>query len=267
LLWTGVYLRATDGELELLAQPGGDSIQALLLDIEGTTTPIDFVFRTLFPYARQRLQQFLLQHGSEPGVREDIAALQVQQRADIDQQMSPPRWINDSPGEELASAAAYGAWLMDRDAKCTALKSLQGKIWQEGYRAGKLRGEVYPDVPPAMFRWSRQEKIICIFSSGSVLAQKLLFGSTTDGDLTGFIRFYFDTTTGPKNAPGSYLRIAAMLGLESRNILFISDIVKELDAARDAGMQTALCVRTEPREHAASAHRVIHSFEGIFPGS
>ena len=93
---------------------------------------------------------------------------------------------------------------------------------------------MYPDVPPALARWSRQGKIICIFSSGSVLAQKLLFGSTAAGDLTRFLRAYFDTTTGPKNAPESYLRIAEALALEAPNILFISDIAKELDAARDA---------------------------------
>ena len=103
---------------------------------------------------------------------------------------------------------AYGAWLIDSDSKCSAWKSLQGKIWREGYRTGDLRGEVYPDVPPAFARWSRQGKTISIFSSGSVLAQKLLFGSTAAGDLTGFLSAYFDTTTGPKNAPESYLRIA-----------------------------------------------------------
>jgi enolase-phosphatase E1 len=251
----------------LAAPPGGNSIQAILLDIEGTTTPIDFVFRTLFPYARQRIEQFLLEHGNEPSVREDVAALRMQHHADATEKLNPPPWADDSSSAELTSAAAYGAWLIDRDSKCSALKSLQGKIWQEGYRTGDLRGEVYPDVPPALARWSRQGKIICIFSSGSVLAQKLLFGSTAAGDLTGFLRFYFDTTTGPKNAPGSYLRIAEALALEAPKILFTSDVAKELDAARDAGMQTMLCVRTASTERAASAHRVVHSFDEIFAGS
>jgi enolase-phosphatase E1 len=246
---------------------GGTSIQAILLDIEGTTTPIDFVLRTLFPFARQRLQQFLSEHGSEPSIREDVAALRMQHRADADEKLNPPRWVDDSPSAELASAADYGAWLIDRDSKCSALKSLQGKIWQEGYRTGDLRGEVYPDVPVALVRWSRQGKIICIFSSGSVLAQKLLFGSTAAGDLTCFLRAYFDTTTGPKNAPGSYLRIAETLALEPSNILFISDVGKELDAARDAGMKTMLCVRTESTERVASAHRIVNSFGEIFAGS
>jgi enolase-phosphatase E1 len=251
----------------LAAPPGGNSIQAILLDIEGTTTPIDFVFRTLFPYARQRLEQFLLEHGSEPNIGEDVVALRTQHRTDAAERLDPPPWADDSPGAELASAAAYGVWLIDRDSKCSALKALQGKIWQEGYRTGDLRGEVYPDVPLALARWSRQGKIICIFSSGSVLAQKLLFGSTAAGNLTGYLRAHFDTTTGPKNAPGSYLRIAEALALEAPNILFISDIAKELDAARDAGMQTMLCTREASTERVASTHRVVHSFEEIFPGS
>jgi enolase-phosphatase E1 len=247
------------------APSGEDSIQAILLDIEGTTTPIDFVFRTLFPFARQRLPQFLLEHGSEPIIQEDIDALRRQYRVDLAEQLNPPPWVDDSPGAQRASAAAYGAWLIDRDSKCSALKSLQGKIWQEGYRTGEIRGEVYPDVPAALARWSRQGKIVGIFSSGSVLAQKLLFARTAAGDLTGFLHAYFDTTTGPKNAPQSYLRIAEALAMEPPNILFISDVAKELDAAREAGMRTALCVRAQSPERISSAHRVVNSFEKIFP--
>jgi enolase-phosphatase E1 len=256
----------SSGKLAVEAPFGGDSTQAILLDIEGTTTPIDFVFRTLFPYARRKLQPFLLEHGNEPGVREDMCALRLQHRADAAGLLNPSQWREDSPNAELASAAAYGAWLIDRDSKCSALKSLQGKIWQEGYRTGELRGEVYPDVPAALARWTRQGKIVCIFSSGSVLAQKLLFGNTAAGDLTAFLRANFDTTTGPKNAPGSYLQIAKTLTLQAPNILFISDVAKELDAARGAGMLTALCVRTESAGGVESTHRVVHSFEEIFAG-
>ena len=248
----------------MAAPSGGNSIQAILLDIEGTTTPIDFVFRTLFPYARQRLPQFFVEHGNDPSVREDIDALHQQYQSDAAENLNPPEWADDSRAAELAAAAAYAAWLIDRDSKCSALKSLQGKIWQEGYRKGELRGEVYPDVPPALARWSRQGKIICIFSSGSVLAQKLLFGSTAAGDLTGFFRAYFDTTTGPKSVPESYRRIAEAIALETPNILFISDVAKELDAAREAGMQTALCVRVESADRAAGTHRVVNSFEVYF---
>jgi enolase-phosphatase E1 len=242
---------------------GRDSIRAILLDIEGTTTPIDFVFKTLFPYARRRLGEFLQEHSGEPGVRGDLEALCAQRRADAAENLNPPQWQDSSRTLELESATAYGLWLMDRDSKCSALKSLQGKIWQEGYAKGELRGEVYPDVPPAFARWTRQGKIIAIFSSGSVLAQKLLFGSTAAGDLTHFLTDYFDTTTGAKNMPASYRKIAETLRLEAPAILFISDVAKELDAARDAGIQTALCVRTDPATQITSTHDLIESFEGI----
>ncbi len=262
-----LHFRSPDGPLTLAALSEGNSIQVILLDIEGTTTPIDFVLRTLFPFARRSLKQFLREHADDPGVRKDVGALRAQHRADAAEKLKPPDWVNDAPGDEIASAAAYGAWLIDRDSKCSALKSLQGKIWQEGYRTGALRGDVYPDVPPAFARWTRQGKSLCIFSSGSVLAQKLLFGSTAAGDLTGFLRAYFDTTTGPKNAPESYSRIAGKLAQAAPEILFISDVTKELDAAAEAGMQTALCVRAESTGQVASPHRTVRSFDEIFPGT
>jgi enolase-phosphatase E1 len=245
---------------------GGNSIQAILLDIEGTSTPIDFVYRTLFPYARRKLESFLVDHREDPAVRSDIEALRMQHSKDTHEQLKPPRWDRNSPQVELASAAAHALWLMDRDSKCSALKSLQGKIWQEGYRAGELRGEVYPDVPAALARWSAKGQIICIFSSGSVLAQKLLFGSTAAGDLNRFIHGNFDTTVGSKHMPESYARIAETLALAPANILFISDVAKELDAAHEAGMQTALCERSELAERNVTTRRVIHSFEEILAG-
>jgi enolase-phosphatase E1 len=152
---------------------------------------------------------------------------------------------------------------MDRDRKSTGLKSLQGKIWEEGYRAGDLRGEVYPDVPPALERWRRQGTDIAIFSSGSVQAQRSLFGHTTAGDLTRFIRSYFDTTTGPKTAPESYLQIAAALDRPPSEVLFLSDVGAELDAASAAGMETALCVRTPSSGVSTSAHPIIHGFDQL----
>jgi enolase-phosphatase E1 len=246
------------------ASPGDDSIRAILLDIEGTTTPIDFVFKTLFPYALAKVERFLLEHAGEPNVRAYVKALREQHRANTGENLDPPEWIDGSRDAELSSATAYVRWLMDRDSKCSALKSLQGKIWQEGYRTGDLHGEVYPDVAPAFARWSRQGKIIAIFSSGSVLAQKLLFGSTPAGDLTRHLRAYFDTTTGPKNAPESYTRIASALAVEPTAILFISDVTMELDAAQTAGMRTALSVRPGAARPVGSTHAVIHSLNGIF---
>jgi enolase-phosphatase E1 len=244
----------------LPAPSGGNSIRAILLDIEGTTTPVDFVYRTLFPYSRAHLQQFLLKHCDEPDVRSDIEALRAQHRSGAAERLWPPVWNSDTRDLDLSSATAYGHWLMDRDSKCTALKSLQGKIWHEGYELGELHGEVYPDVPPALERWSREGKLIAIFSSGSVLAQKLLFASTSGGDLTRYMCAHFDTAIGAKHSPQSYSQISLELDVEPPNILFVSDVAKELDAAWQAGMQTALCVRTERVDPIASSHRVINSF-------
>jgi enolase-phosphatase E1 len=238
---------------------------ALLLDIEGTTTPIDFVYQTLFPYARQRVRLFITQHHQQADVRADLADLREQQATDAQNNFSPPAWRDDSVEAEIESAVTYAHWLMDQDRKATALKSLQGKIWEAGYRDGELRGEVYADVPRAFARWRDQGRTISIFSSGSVLAQQLIFGHSTAGDLTGFIRAYFDTTTGAKQQAESYGRIAAALELPPPEILFLSDVEAELDAARLAGLQTALCARPGSKLSSSSAHPFVQSFDELFP--
>jgi enolase-phosphatase E1 len=225
-------------------------VGAVLLDIEGTTTPIEFVHKTLFGYARARVKEFLEGHWDDPEVRADVAA--------FTSPSSPP-----SPPLSPAAVVAQVYRLMDRDEKSTGLKSLQGKIWEEGYRTGDLRSEVYPDVPPALERWRRQGMDIAIFSSGSVQAQRALFSHSAAGDLTRFIFAYFDTTTGPKTAPMSYARIAAALERAPSEVLFLSDIAAELDAAVTAGMQTALCVRTPGTAPPAGAHPVIHAFDQL----
>ena len=225
------------------------ALSAILLDVEGTTTPIEFVHTTLFGYARARVQEFLDRHEADPDVQADIALLRAEHAAET----SPP---------PMASVAAYVRWLIDQDRKSTGLKSLEGKIWEEGYRAGELRGEVYPDVPPALDRWRREGRDIAIFSSGSVQAQRNLFATTAAGDLTRFIRAYFDTTTGAKTAVQSYTTIAAALQQSPTDVLFLSDVGAELDAARAAGMQTALCVRGAAAP-TTGGHRVIHTFEQV----
>ena len=238
---------------------GLTQVRAVLLDIEGTTTPIDFVHQRLFGYARARLVEFLAQHWNRPDVRADVTRLAAEHAADTTSPPPPP-WRDD-----LAAVAAYLSWLMDRDRKSTALKSIQGKIWEDGYRRGELEGEVYPDVLPAMERWRQQGVDIAIFSSGSIQAQRSLFSHTPAGDLTRFIRAYFDTTTGPKGAPESYTTIAAALERSPSEVLFISDITAELDAARQAGMRTALCVRTPGSAPPAGGHPVIRAFDQL-PG-
>lgn len=242
------------------------SIRAILLDIEGTTTPVDFVYKTLFPYARERSGEFLRVRWDDPEVREDVDGLRAQHQADAAANLGPPPWVSDSPETELNSATGYVGWLMGRDSKCSPLKSLQGKIWQEGYAKGELHGEVFPDALAALLRWTRQGKRIAIFSSGSVLAQKLLFSTVAGYDLTRVIEAHFDTSVGAKGDAQSYRKIAEALALPAREILFISDVARELDAAREAGMQTALCVRSEPPAEAASEkYFVARSFDIISP--
>jgi enolase-phosphatase E1 len=154
---------------------GGDGVRGLLLDVEGTTTPVSFVYDVLFPYARAHVRDFLRRAVDHPAVRDDVAQLYKEHKTDKSQGIAVPEWDATSPDSVLESAVAYALFLMASDRKATGLKSLQGQIWREGYESGALRGQVYPDVPPAFARWRRQGRTIAVFSSGSVLAQKLLF--------------------------------------------------------------------------------------------
>jgi enolase-phosphatase E1 len=229
----------------------------VLLDVEGTTTPVEFVLRVLFPHAHAHVGAFLEAHASDPEVARDVTGLRDQHGRDAAAGLSPPAWDGSA-----AAAAPYARWLMDQDRKLTALKSLQGRIWAEGYARGQLRGQVYDDVPPALARWTGAGSRVAIFSSGSVLAQKLIFGHSDHGDLTPFLSAYFDTATGPKREAQSYARIAAALALPAAAGLFVSDVVAELDAAREAGMATALVVRTPPGP-APNGHPQVESFDEL----
>ena len=229
----------------------------LLLDVEGTTTPVDFVLRVLFPEARARVGTFLESRSADPEVARDLAGLREEHTRDAAEGRCPPAW-----DASAVAAAAYARWLMDQDRKATALKSLQGKIWAEGYHAGRLRGQVYDDVPPALSRWTAAGRRVAIFSSGSVLAQKLLFGHSDHGDLTPFLSGYFDTTTGPKSKAESYRRIAEALGEQPSAGLFVSDVVAELDAAQAAGFATALAVRAPPGP-VGHGHREVATLDAL----
>jgi enolase-phosphatase E1 len=223
--------------------------RGILLDVEGTTTPISFVYGTLFPFVRLHLHDFLQRTGP------DLHALKAEQTEDLNAGRNPPDW-SEGPEE-------YVIWLMDQDRKSTGLKELQGLIWKDGYKSGKLKGEVFPDVPVALQRWSAAGVDIRIFSSGSILAQRLLFSSTNAGDLTHFINGHFDTATGPKTEPGSYRRIAEEFHLAPSEIIFVSDAVRELNAARSAGMLTILCIRPGNAAQELNDHRAIRTFDEI----
>lgn len=234
-------------------------IQTILLDIEGTTTPIDFVHKTLFSYAKAKIADYVSHHFAE--IQTEMAQLKTEYKKDFSEQIYGRDFREDLP----ETVANYLQFLIDIDRKSTPLKSLQGKIWQEGYESGELESVMYEDVANAFKRWKDSGKTIAIFSSGSVLAQKLIFKYSNGGDLTEYISDYFDTNVGSKKETESYRRIASAKSFpQVENFLFISDVVAELDAAREAGMQTALAVRPgNPAVEDATAHRIIQSFDEI----
>jgi enolase-phosphatase E1 len=233
-------------------------MKAILLDIEGTTTPIDFVHKTLFPFAKAKVRDFVATHFDE--MQSEIAQLKTEYRRDFSEQLYGRDFREDSP----ASVASYLEFLIDVDRKSTPLKSLQGKIWQAGYESGELRSEMFADVLPAFERWKKHEKIIAIFSSGSVLAQRLIFKHSNAGDLSPFISDYFDTHTGAKREAESYRRIAGKLGFGTDEVLFVSDVPDELDAARESGMLTALIVRAGNGQITEDfTHRSVNGFDEL----
>jgi enolase-phosphatase E1 len=239
------------------------ALQAILLDVEGTTTPISFVYDKLFPYARALMSAWLAEHYLDSEVQEALAQLADENIADARNGAAPfslPGGAQLSP----SAAAGYCLWLMDRDRKTTPLKTIQGLIWQQGFRRGELQGEVFADVPAGFSEWRRKGCRLAIYSSGSVTAQQLVFEHTPYGNLRPFIDAFFDTRVGPKHEAKSYANIIHALGVEARRTLFISDVPAELDAASRAGLSVALAVRPGNSIQPASAnYRVVHSFAGL----
>ncbi len=221
-------------------------ITAILTDIEGTTTSVAFVFEVLFPYARERMATFIQERAAEPAVREQLRAVAAE------------------AGRPLSDAKAIQKLIrwIDEDRKITPLKALQGMLWKLGYERGDFTGHVYADAVRQLRRWHAQGLRLYVYSSGSVLAQRLLFGHSDAGDLTPLFDGHFDTCIGPKREPASYTAIAGTIGQPPEEILFLSDIREELDAARAAGMQTAWLVRDGELDPDA-AHQQVRDFEGV----
>ena len=238
-------------------------IQEVVLDIEGTTTRIEFVYDVLFPFARRTLPSHVREHLDDPGLRETLRRLREEWIEDVARGESPPDWQDGDREQRISGIVQYAAWLMDRDRKAAALKTLQGEIWAHGYDDGSLRGEVFPDVPAALERWRAAGIGVAIYSSGSVLAQQMLFRTTPHGDLTRHIGAFFDTGVGRKTVPESYPRIAATLGRSSSNLLFISDAPAELRAARAAGWAVLLCVRPPHSPSSDAEFDVITDFDQV----
>jgi len=229
--------------------------KAILLDIEGTTTPIDFVHNTLFPFAKARIAGFVQENLDD--LKFELGQLEAEHATD-------PGYNSGFRSDSANSVSDYLRHLIDEDRKSSALKSIQGLIWQKGYESGDLVSSMFDDVPAALKRWKDAGKSVAIFSSGSVLAQRLIFKYSDHGDLTQLIDAYFDTASGAKREAASYRSIADELAMDAGDLIFVSDIPAELDAARTAGMQTALCMRAGnaaiKEDH---SHRAIESFDSL----
>ncbi len=222
-------------------------IKALVTDIEGTTSSISFVHEVLFPYAREHLAEFVRNHLNEEKVAEQLRA------------------VCEEAGQELDNEQAIAqllAWIAE-DKKATPLKALQGMIWEAGYRDGSFTGHVYDDAVAGLHRWHEAGIKLYVYSSGSVAAQQLLFGYSDAGDLTPLFSGYFDTRIGHKRDAEAYHHIVDELGIDAGAILFLSDIKEELDAAKEAGMQTCWLVREAASLDPNAAHPQVNSFDAI----
>lgn len=225
------------------------AIKAILTDIEGTTSAVSFVFDVLFPYAKAHLPDYVREHADEVQVAAQLQAV---------------REDSGEPGADVERVIEILlAWIVE-DRKATPLKALQGMVWQQGYLAGQLKGHVYPDAVEALQRWHAEGFRLYVYSSGSIQAQKLIFGRSEAGDLSPLFSGYFDTTSGPKREEASYRTIASAIGVATHEILFLSDIVEELDAAQAAGMATCGLVRSGG---SLEGHANVASFAVIDPSA
>lgn len=223
-------------------------VRAIVTDIEGTTSSIAFVHQTLFPYARRQIGEFLRRHADQDPVREQIHAVSALEGKSLSL-------------EEVIQTLC--TWI-DADKKATPLKALQGMIWAQGYASGELKGHIYEDAVVALRQWHAQGLGLYVYSSGSVQAQQLIFGHTEFGDLTPLFAGYYDTRIGHKQDPAAYAAIAADIGLPAADLLFLSDVGGELDAAASAGLQTWQLIRPgegEPND----GHRQAVDFGAINP--
>jgi enolase-phosphatase E1 len=222
--------------------------RVILTDIEGTTSSISFVKDVLFPYARAHLPAWVAAHGDEPETARWLAATATE--------------AGLSGDDRDGIVAALQRWI-DEDRKITPLKALQGLIWADGYAGGAYRAHLYPEVAARLQGWKQQGLDLYVYSSGSVAAQKLFFGYSEAGDLTPLFSGYFDTEIGGKREQASYERIAAAIGVPAEQILFLSDIVEELDAARAAGLATTWLCRPPLQCPADAAHPCVADFDAI----
>ena len=223
-------------------------IRAIVTDIEGTTSSISFVKDVLFPYAYKRLPAFIETHGDKPEIQHWL------------HEAAKEAGIVEAPRQEVIELLLL--WI-DEDRKSTALKALEGMIWKEGYENGDFQAHMYPEVSARLHAWRAEGLHLYVYSSGSVPAQKLFFRYSEAGDLTPLFAGYFDTETGPKREQASYEKIAEAIGEQPGHILFLSDIVEELDAARAAGLHTGWLLRAPLDVPDAPRHPAYRDFDAV----
>ncbi|RLN31592.1 hypothetical protein BBJ28_00021328, partial [Nothophytophthora sp. Chile5] len=233
--------RARVAEDEKEAPSLAERHQVVLLDIEGTTTPISFVHDVLFPFVVERVEQFLRDTWTLEDTQRDVKALRSQHAEDVASGLQPPLLAEL---DEQQALARYVQWNVAEDRKVGALKQLQGRMWRLGYESGELKAQVYADVPACLARLQTRGARVAIYSSGSRQAQKLLFQFSDKGDLRRYLSVYFDTKVGHKRESASYREIVQSLGVDSgRDVLFVTDVLEEAQAAKEAGLDAVLSLR------------------------
>ena len=238
-------------------------IQAIVLDIEGTTCPVDFVSKTLFPFAQEHLEATLAKRMHESEIDSLVNNVIHEWMHDSDP-ISHRLWkqLKKKP-PSIKDIEAYLGYLIESDRKSTALKDLQGMVWKQGYQSGQLKSSLFRDVRPQLDNWKREGKVLAVYSSGSIQAQKLLYRHTDEGDLTHYFDHWFDTHTGPKLVPESYKIIAQTLGFPASQVLFVSDHPVECDAAQQAGLHAVFCLRNRNPHQNPGVHPVARQFSDI----
>ena len=228
---------------------------------------VRFVYDVMFPFVRNNLREFLQANWNAPAIQSSLSLLAIDAGFGPDQipwKAHHGQATKQASDTQLDGVVQVVSKLMDRDSKTTGLKSLQGLVWESGFKTGKLRAEVFADVVPALERWKKAGVDLRIYSSGSILAQKLFFKHTTVGDLTRFFSGHYDTTIGSKKEPESYSKVAEALGLSPTQVIFFTDVIGEIEAANQAHMQVIACIRPNNTPLPKDFHGpAIHSFDEI----
>ncbi len=228
--------------------------RGILLDIEGTTSSISFVYDVMFPFVRTHVDEFLKSNWSDEAVKQSVAMLAV----DLGKE-NAEQWIGGLANHEQQAEVVKGVIsLTDADVKATGLKQLQGLIWKDGFHNGQLVAHLYDEVADCIGAWNAAGLDVRIYSSGSIQAQKLFFGYTVAGNLLNQFNGHYDTTTGLKQEASSYEAIAGEYACEASEIVFVSDVIAELEAAKKAGLQTVLSIRPGNKPVAPN-----HGFDSI----